>query len=684
MEVGEKLGKYEIRGTLGRGAMGVVYDGWDPLIARRVAIKTLRLPNEDDAEAEEGLARFRREAQAAGRLQHPNVVAVYEYGETGETAYLVMEFVDGRSLKSALDADERFPLPELVRVMQQLLEALQYSHDHGVVHRDIKPANIILTRNGQVKVADFGVARIESSSMTQVGTVLGTPAYMSPEQLAGQPVDARSDIYSAGVVLYQLLTGDRPYHGSNLTSIYHQALNSEPIPPSKLAVTVPPAFDPVVARAMAKRPQDRYASAADFAVAIRNAASETPAPPAAAGADATIVSVPAPAPAARQPERASARAAAPPLPARAGNRLPVIAAGAAVVVALAGGGAWYLSRPAVPSGSGLTGTEHIAANISPEVHPAIAANTSAAPAPQHPIASVPPAKPTIAPTPAAPPKLVAKPAPQPPRTEPPPTPAPPVKAAETSPPAASPQPAPPKAEAAPVKLALAPVALRSAIAAAVAPVGCTLVGGSVPDQGGDVLLTGVAGRGVPTTDLHNAITSAAPTAAIDWRVASFDGPYCRALDVLRPIEAGFAVPGNGFKVALRNGTRALTDGELITIDLTLPNYPTWLLVDYLQHDGTVVHLYPTAKNPARLFPADSHQSVGDPAAGGEKWEVGAPYGSDMIIAIASSAPLFKQKRKDLEQTDEYLRSLQAAIQAAERRDVRLSARAVVLTTKPRL
>ena len=209
IETIETLGKYEIKRPLGRGAMGTVYEGWDPIIARRVAIKTVRLPDHsDDAETQEALTRFRREAQAAGRLTHPNIVGVFDYGETNDLAYIVMEFVDGPPLKNVLDKQERFALPDVIRVMDDLLTGLQFSHDRGVVHRDIKPANVMLTSAGQAKIADFGIARIESSSMTQAGTLLGTPAYMSPEQFMGQVVDARTDIYSAGVLLYQLLTGD--------------------------------------------------------------------------------------------------------------------------------------------------------------------------------------------------------------------------------------------------------------------------------------------------------------------------------------------------------------------------------------------------------------------------------------------------------------------------------------------
>uniref|UniRef100_UPI0022EA74F6 serine/threonine-protein kinase n=1 Tax=Falsiroseomonas oryzae TaxID=2766473 RepID=UPI0022EA74F6 len=285
-----RLGKYELRGTLGRGAMGVVYDGWDPIIARRVAIKTVKIPDPSDTEAIEELARFRREAQAAGRLTHPNIVAVYDYGEDGDIAYIVMEFVDGPTLKHLLDKQERMALPDIVRVMEDLLAGLAFSHARGIVHRDIKPANVMLTSDGKAKIADFGIARIESSSMTQAGTVMGTPAYMSPEQFMGQTVDARTDIYSSGVLLYQLLTGERPFEGG-MTAIMHKALHTDPPKPSELSVTAPPALDPVVARAMAKRPEGRFANAEAFAAAIRQALA-APAAASEPSVDATMMSAP--------------------------------------------------------------------------------------------------------------------------------------------------------------------------------------------------------------------------------------------------------------------------------------------------------------------------------------------------------------------------------------------------------
>jgi len=252
--------------------MGVVYDGWDPIIARRVAIKTVKIPDPSDEEAMEELARFRREAQAAGRLTHPNIVGVYDYGEADSVAFIVMEFVDGPTLKSLLEKQQRMALPEISRVMDDVLTGLAFSHARGIVHRDIKPANVMISSDGRAKIADFGIARIESSSMTQAGTVMGTPAYMSPEQFMGQTVDARTDIYSCGVLLYQLLTGERPFEGG-MTAIMHKALHTDPPRPSAISVTSPEAMDAVVARAMAKRPEGRWPTAEAFAAAIRQAVS---------------------------------------------------------------------------------------------------------------------------------------------------------------------------------------------------------------------------------------------------------------------------------------------------------------------------------------------------------------------------------------------------------------------------
>ena len=263
-----KLGKYEIRRELGRGAMGIVYEGFDPFIERTVAIKTVQKSLIDKSEEPETLGRFRREAQAAGRLSHPNIVAVYEYGEDSEVAFIAMEYIVGVELKEQFDKGKIFQPSEYLKVMVQLLDALEYSHARGVVHRDIKPANILITGEGQVKIADFGIARIESSDLTQVGTVLGTPSYMSPEQFLGQEVDRRSDIFSAGVILYQILAGARPFNGSNMNVIMNKVLKEAPPDLCILNPSIPVALKRVVEKAMAKRPADRFQTAAEFREAL--------------------------------------------------------------------------------------------------------------------------------------------------------------------------------------------------------------------------------------------------------------------------------------------------------------------------------------------------------------------------------------------------------------------------------
>jgi len=267
----EKLGKYEIRRVIGEGAMGIVYEAFDPLIERAVAIKTILKSTIDKHDAEEIFSRFRREARAAGRLSHPKIVAIYEYGEVDEMAFIVMELIHGKELKEYFDRDNKFSIGVCLNIVMQLLDALDYSHARGVVHRDIKPANIMITDEGQIKIADFGIAKIDTSRLTQTGVVMGTPSYMPPEQFLGLEVDHRADIYAVGVILYQFLTGQRPFSGS-IISIMHQAVHQDASPPSKVNPAVSELFDNVVQKAMAKRPEARYQSAAEFMEALKAAA----------------------------------------------------------------------------------------------------------------------------------------------------------------------------------------------------------------------------------------------------------------------------------------------------------------------------------------------------------------------------------------------------------------------------
>jgi eukaryotic-like serine/threonine-protein kinase len=264
----ESIGKYSIVRPLGKGAMGMVYEGYDPGIERRVAIKTILAEYIEAADMGEAVARFKREAQAGGRLQHPAIVAVYEYGEDREMAYIVMEYVEGRELKRMLAGGPPLEVIDVFEIMKQLLGALDYSHRQGVVHRDIKPANVMIVGANKVKVMDFGIARLESSSLTQVGTVVGTPTHMSPEQLTGLPADGRADLWSSGVILYEMLTGVNPFLADSPVTVMHKVLQHDPAPPSSIKPSLPAGFDAVLARALAKKADERYQTAAEFQSAI--------------------------------------------------------------------------------------------------------------------------------------------------------------------------------------------------------------------------------------------------------------------------------------------------------------------------------------------------------------------------------------------------------------------------------
>ncbi len=293
------IGKYRLDGLLGKGAMGVVYRALDPLIDRTVALKTVRRDLGDEAHGQELITRFRMEAQAAGRLTHPNIVAVHDYGESDDIAYIAMEYIDGTPL-SSLIGERPCALAQAMDWFSDLLAALDYAHRHGVVHRDIKPANLLVTRDGHIKVGDFGIARIDTSTLTQTGAMLGTPSYMSPEQFRGEAIDGRSDLFSAGIVLYQLLTGQRPFSGSTAT-VMQQVLNHTPAQPSRWNAALPPGLDAVIMQALAKEPARRHATARAFqqaiGAALRAVGAQAPAQqtqePWETDSDATIVAAPA-------------------------------------------------------------------------------------------------------------------------------------------------------------------------------------------------------------------------------------------------------------------------------------------------------------------------------------------------------------------------------------------------------
>jgi serine/threonine-protein kinase len=266
-----KAGRYDLREELGRGAMGVVYHGFDPVIGRGVAVKTLRLSEAGTGlSREELIGRFQTEARAAGLLTHPNIVVVFDAGEEDGLFYITMEFVEGRSLQTLIDSHQPFPFSRVLKVMEQVCSALDFAHQHNVVHRDIKPANLMLTADDVVKITDFGTAKILQFGTAQTAHVMGTPSYMSPEQVKGKPVDGRSDIFSLGVILYELMTGEKPFPGQNITTVIYKIINEEPIPPRSLDSSIHPGLSAVIARALAKDPAARYQSCHELLTALKN------------------------------------------------------------------------------------------------------------------------------------------------------------------------------------------------------------------------------------------------------------------------------------------------------------------------------------------------------------------------------------------------------------------------------
>jgi len=266
------LGRYEIEAEIGRGAMGVVYRARDPKIDRLVAIKTISLSGQEPEEEQAYRERFVEEARAAGRLSHPGIVAIFDAGEDPETRepYLVMEYVAGDPLSRILShGNHKLPLHDALRLAYEVAEGLDYAHSQGVVHRDIKPANILITEDGRAKIADFGVARLRHALTTHSGQIFGSPAYMAPEQISGGEADARSDLFSLGVMLYSMITGFRPFQGNSAETVCFKVMNIEPVPVTSFQHDVPAELDALMARAIAKHPADRFQSGAEMAQHIQ-------------------------------------------------------------------------------------------------------------------------------------------------------------------------------------------------------------------------------------------------------------------------------------------------------------------------------------------------------------------------------------------------------------------------------
>jgi serine/threonine protein kinase len=267
----EKLGRYEIVAELGQGAMGTVYKARDPLLDRIVAIKTisLNLPQDEAAEYE---ARFYQEAKAAGQLSHPNIVTIYDIGKCDDLAYMAMEYLEGQELRTILGAESMIPIDSALHIGAQVADALHFAHERQVVHRDIKPANVMVLNGGLIKITDFGIARMRNNEVkTMTGMILGSPKYMSPEQVAGKRADHRSDLFSLGVVVYEMLTGTSPFVADNIHGVMYQTLNFTPPTPKTLNPDLPEVLNYIIAKVLAKNVEDRYQSAKDLANDLRQA-----------------------------------------------------------------------------------------------------------------------------------------------------------------------------------------------------------------------------------------------------------------------------------------------------------------------------------------------------------------------------------------------------------------------------
>jgi hypothetical protein len=649
--------------------------------------------------------------------------------------------------------------------MGEVCAGLAYSHQRGVVHRDIKPGNIMMTTDGQVKIADFGIARLENSSMTQVGTLIGTPSYMAPEQFRGEPVDLRADIWAAGVMLYQLLTGEKPFEGG-FSAVMHKALHTEPPPPSQLSVTTPRGFDAVIARALAKRPDDRFRSATEFADAIR-AAVNAPAPaPEPAGlpglpgldGDATMVAA-RPTGGGTQP-----RPAPPPTPAVAtpgGKGAPVglIAGGAGALVVAAAAGWYFVAGPGAGPDPALVerqrqeqaAAEQAAREAAARAQAAqeaaareVAAREQAAREATAREAQAAAAREAAAREQAAR-DAAAREAAQ--REQ---------RAAEAQATAAREQAAAEQAareaaareqaarnaaareqaqreraaaeqaardaaareaaarEAAQREQALREQAARDAAARELAAqqaaraaaeqaqreqaqreeaqrqqqvaaisrldmraaaqalatgTPCSLIAWSATDR--SMTLSGVVRRGDDAVIRQNLAARGVPEDAARLSLAPFDGPYCPALDLLRPVLGAAGVAPSAEVV----GRLPLQKGELMRLDVQMPDWPAHLYVAYFMQSGQVANLVPSA-----LQAAGARVRLGEPQGAFTGWEVDEPYGTDLAVVIASDRPLFGNSRPVIETQDAYLAALAAALRSARAAGTRVVVRPVVIET----
>lgn len=541
----EKLGKYKIECELGCGAMGVVYKAYDPELQEYVAIKTIRrdLLEGNETRRDEILARFTVEARAGRRLTHHRLIPVYHRDTDDEhnVSFLVMKFVDGKTLRRYLDEGHRFSFEEVISFVLQILDGLDYAHRHKVIHRDIKPANIMITK-GEVRVADFGIAKIADpgiTALTLVPMAIGTWAYMSPEQCSGQLVDKRSDLFSTGVVFYELLTGEKPFAGNSEDMIKYQILNGTPVNPSVLNVHVPPALDKVVQKALAKRPIERYQTATEFIAGIKAV-----------------------------------------LPGNDRDRAKPLslswrkAALAATLVISVGGLGWLGSRlwPAMP----------VAAKPDPTMSETVLSGASAI----------------------------------------------------------------------------------ERLSTVLASFRCAQLVSTFDGTSSATVRGHMRQSDIPY--LKDAVAQIPGLANTAFELEPLPEPLCVVSELLSLFERGKNREPHPLIVGQSQRTARYREGENLILSFKAPAYNAYLYADYYLLDGSVIHMFPPTPAEDKRHPSNYQVTVGDPNQKGDLFTIQPPFGTEMVVVIASRDPLFNNAQPEDEKTHTYLSRLRNAFNRVDR------------------
>jgi len=613
----EIAGRYELRGSLGKDG-GAVFKAHDRMLDRLVAVKLFDLPSPDSKASPEAIARFRAGAKAGARLSHPNIVPVFDYGETTEHAWVVMELVEGLSLKQILDLSGQQTLQRSLRLMEQILSALAYAHEHGVIHRDLKPSNIILTTNSAThditaRLTDFGITRGTEGATS--GMASGSVAYMAPEQFCGM-ADQRSDIWAAGVIFYELLTGQKPFAGDDQT-IHMQIGTADPTPPSQ-CTSLPPAVDMIIAKAMAKRPEDRYRSAGEFTAALRTLALIAAPRP-----DITRPDPPPITPSQREHPRQPAAAPAPPA------EPPEMEEDEVVYPVLQSPLMDEAARPA-PQEPGSRSRRRLyealgaGLGVCALIAIVLAMNGDLTTA-QQPLAS--------------------------PEGSPSPVPAP-VLAPAAAPGTVS-------------ELAFAPAA--EGAAAALSRMDCALLGIEANDK--QFSASGVLQESSKSALMGTIEAFGLPQNKVRLDLQTFDADLCAVLQAVRPV----AVQGDVLPGLTLSSPNPLPAGQNLRFQVQTPERPTYLHVLFFGTEGQVGNMVQSDQP----LPAFASQEFGEPY-----WTAAAPYGTGLLMAITSDSALYAERRPAVEKSSEALAALTLAIQAVQRKGGRVEARVITATSVP--